>query len=127
MKNSIPATAADLVRAANMLTSKGIHYGIKWKRRELLVEFKHGCDDPSKLPMTRAGRMYRTGLALKELMKETNSSTEKEAVEKLLAKWPVYNDVQEKKLPQPLPDEMGRRSEPSPAIANPIGLLIRIL
>jgi len=114
----------DVAKAVELLTKKGIHFGIKWRDRALLVEFKGGCANPESLPMTRAGRMYRTGLALENLMRETGTDSAKEAVYNLLGE-DVF--IREIKPPQPLKDEMGRRAEPSPAIANPIALLIQFL
>lgn len=124
MKNQFRAGDQEIFNALNLLTKKGIHYGIRWRRRELLVEFKNGCPNPETLPMTRAGRMYRTGLALENLMKETGTSSPAEAVYRLLGE-DVF--IEEIRPPQPLKDEMGRRAEASEAIRNPIGLLIRIL
>lgn len=63
---------------------------------------------------------------LERALVNTGEKTYKSAVEKLLSEVAGKIMVREIKFPQPLA-EGGKRAEPSPAIADPIGLLIRIL
>ena len=63
---------------------------------------------------------------LERALVKTGERTYEDALKKLLSDVAGTVIVKEIKFPQPLP-EGGKRAEPSPAIADPIGLLIRIL
>lgn len=92
----------DMIVAANELTKNGLHYGMRHRRAELLVEFKRN------LPM------------IDRLVFLTDSKTYREAVEKTL---------REKLDGHVRVEERGTRdvAEPNSPISNPIGLLIKIL
>lgn len=92
----------DMVVAANELTRNGLHYGMRWRKAELLVDFKRN------VPM------------IERLLVITDSKTYREAMEKTL---------KEKLDGHVRVEERGTRdvAEPRSPISNPIGLLIRIL
>ncbi|MCX6768466.1 MAG: hypothetical protein NTY83_01320 [Candidatus Micrarchaeota archaeon] len=92
----------DMVVAANELTKNGLHYGMKHMKAELLLDFKRN------VPM------------IERLLVITESKTYKEAVEKTL---------KEKLDGNFRVEERGTKAvaEPNSPIANPVGLLIRIL
>jgi hypothetical protein len=99
-----------MLHAAVLLSRNGLHgYGMNMRRTWLKLPFK------GNEPM------------LEQALKTTGEDKYSSAVRKILSDVAGTVLVKEIKLPQPLPDEMGRRAEPTPAIANPIALLIRIL
>ena len=99
-----------MFHAGTILARNGLsRHGQNFRRTEITLLFKNNE------PM------------LERALVATKEKTYKSAVEKLLSGIGGTLIVKEIKFPQPLPDEMGKRAAPSPAIADPIGLLIRIL
>lgn len=92
----------DMVVAANELTRNGIHYGMRWRKAELLVDFR------------------RNEPMIERLLVATGSRTYQEAVEKTM---------REKLDGHVRVEERGMRdaAEPNSRVSNPIGLLIKVL
>lgn len=98
-----------MFHAGTILARNGLsRHGENLRRTEITIMFKYNE------PM------------LERALVTTGEKTYKSAVEKLLSGVEGKVLVKEIKFPQPLA-EGGKRNEPSPAIADPIGLLIRIL
>ena len=98
-----------MFHAGTLLARNGLsRHGENFRRTEITLLFK--MNEPM----------------LERALVVTGEKTYKGAVSKLLSEVAGKLMVKEIKFPQPLP-EGGKRAEPSPAIADPIGLLIRIL
>ena len=98
-----------MFHAGTILARNGLaRHGENLRRTEIILHFKNNE------PM------------LERALVTTGEKTYKSAVEKMLAGVEGTVLVKEIKLPQPLP-EGGKCAEPTPAIRDPIGLLIRIL
>jgi len=98
-----------MFHAGTILARNGLsRHGQNFRRTEITLLFKNNE------PM------------LERALVATSEKTYRDAVRKLLSDVAGTVIVKEIRFPQPLP-EGGKRAEPSPAIADPIGLLIRIL
>jgi len=98
-----------MLHGATLLTRSGLHgYGINHRRTWIKLHFR-GIEPALELALASTGK-----------------STYRDAVSELLSGVGGKVVVEELKPPQPLP-EGGRRAEPTPATASPLGLLIRFL
>ncbi len=98
-----------MFHAGTILARNGLsRHGENFRRTEITLLFK------------------RNEPMLERALVSTGEKTYRDALRKLLSEVCGTVIVKEIKLPQPLP-ECGKRAEPTPATANPIGLLIRIL